>query len=156
MSGDRSACHQRQQKSELFIGGSSSDSNLGRRFHLSDMATWQRSTHRVRFGAEWEYNRGGTLAFPNEPATLTLFLPTQARQNNLPVPAAFQSVDDILQLPLQSVALSIGDPRVPQQGGGNVRHWPTARLYVQDTWRIRPGLTANYGLGWSVDQDLQL
>ena len=47
-----------------------------------------------------------------------------------------------------------GDPRVPQQGGGNVRHWPTARLYVQDTWRVRPGLTANYGLGWSIDRDL--
>jgi len=142
------------QQSSLFIGNSSSDSNLGRRFQLSDMATWQRSTHRVRFGAEWEYNRGGILAFPNDPATLTLFSPTQARQNNLPIPAAFQTVDDILQLPLQSVTVSVGDPRVPQQGGGNVRHWPTARLYVQDTWRIRPGLTANYGLGWSIDRDL--
>jgi outer membrane receptor protein involved in Fe transport len=47
-----------------------------------------------------------------------------------------------------------GDPRIPQQGGGNVRHWPTARLYIQDTWRIRPNLTANYGLGWSIDRDL--
>jgi hypothetical protein len=142
------------QQSSLFIGNSSSDSNLGRRFHLSDTATWQRSTHRVRFGAEWEYNRGGILAFPNDPATLTLFSPAQARQNNLPAPAAFRTVDDILQLPLQSVTVSVGDPRVPQQGGGSVRHWPTARLYVQDTWRIRPGLTVNYGLGWSIDRDL--
>ena len=142
------------QQSSLFIGNSSSDSNLGRRFHLSDMATWQRSTHRVRFGAEWEYNRGGILGFPDDPVTLTFFSPTQARQYNLPVPAAFQTLDDILQLPLQNVTVSVGDPRVPQQGGGNVRHWPTARLYMQDTWRIRPGLTANYGLGWSIDRDL--
>ena len=138
----------------LFIGNSSSNYNLGRRFHLSDIVTWQRATHRVRFGVEWEYNRGGILGWANEPATLTLFSPAQARQNNLPLPAAFRTIDDILQLPLRSVTVSVGDPRVPQEDGGSVRHWPTARLFVQDTWRVRPGLTVNYGLGWSIDRDL--
>ena len=140
----------------LFIGNSSSNYNLGRRFHLGDVITWQRSTHRVRFGVEWEYNRGGILGWANEPATLTLFSPAQARQNNLPLPAAFRTIDDILRLPLRSVTVSVGDPRVPQVDGGSVRHWPTARLFVQDTWRVRPGLTANYGLGWSIDRRSQL
>ena len=138
----------------LYIGDSSSNFNLGRRFHLTDNVVWQRGTHRVRVGGEWEYNRGGVLGFTSEPATVTLWSPARARQSNLPVPAAFQTVADILQLPLQNVAVSVGDPGVPQEGGGNVRHWPSARLYVQDTWRVRPGLTANYGLGWSVDRDL--
>ena len=138
----------------LFIGNSSSNYNLGRRFHLGDIVTWQRATHRVRFGVEWEYNRGGILGWANEPATLTLYSPAQARQNNLPLPAAFRTIDDILRLPLRSVTVSVGDPRVPQEDGGSVRHWPTARLFVQDTWRVRPGLTANYGLGWSIDRDL--
>ncbi len=138
----------------LFIGNSSSNYNLGRRFHLADMITWQRSTHRVRFGAEWEYNRGGLLGWPNEPATLTLYSPAQARQNNLPVPAVFRTIDHILQLPLQSVRVSVGDPRVPQEDGGNVHHWYTARLFVQDTWRVRPGFTANYGLALNVDRNL--
>ena len=70
------------------------------------------------------------------------------------MPAGFRTIDDILQLPLQNVAVSVGDPRVPQKGGGNVHHSPTARLYVQDTWRVRSGVTANYGLGWSIDRDL--
>jgi carboxypeptidase family protein len=138
----------------LFIGNSSSNYNLGRRFHLGDIVTWQRTTHRVRVGVEWEYNRGGILGFANEPATLTLFSPAQTRQNNLPLPAAFRTIDDILRLPLRSVTVSVGDPRVPQEDGGSVRHWPTARLFVQDSWRVRPGLTANYGLGWSIDRDL--
>jgi len=141
-------------QSNLFIGNSASNSNLGRRFHLSDMAAWQHSTHRVRLGAEWEYNRGGILAWANEPATLTLWSPAQARQYNLPLPAGFRTMDDILQLPLQSVTVSVGDPRVPQESGGNVRHWPTARLYVQDTWRVHPRFVVNYGLGWGIDRDL--
>src|SRR6185503_6261557 len=102
----------------------------------------------------WEHNRSGNLGWGNEPATITLFSPAKARQNNLPLPAAFRTIDDILRLPLRSVAVSVGDPRVPQEDGGSVRHWPTGRLFVQDTWRVRPGLTANYGLGWSMDRDL--
>lgn len=35
-----------------------------------------------------------------------------------------------------------------------VRRWNTLRLYFQDTWRLRRGLTLNYGLGWSVDRNL--
>ena len=138
----------------LFIGNSSLNYNPGRRFHLSDSVTWQRAAHRVLFGVDWEYNRGGILAWVNEPATLTLWSPVQTRPYNVPLPAAFRTIDDILQLPLQSVTVSIGDPRVPQEDGGRVRHWPTARLYVQDKWRVRPGFTANYGLGWSIDRDL--
>ncbi len=141
-------------QARLFIGSSGSNYNLGGRFHLADMVTWQRAAHRLRFGVEWEYNRGGIQARPNDPATLTLFAPARARQNNLPLPASFRTIGDILRLPLQGVAVSVGDPGVPQEGGGNVRHWPTARLYLQDTWRVRRGLTANYGLGWSIDRDL--
>jgi hypothetical protein len=141
-------------QARLFIGNSSSNYNAGRRFHLADIVTWQRATHRVRFGLEWEYNRSGILAWANEPATLTLFSPAQARQNNLWLPTAFRTIEDVLRLPLRSVTVSVGDPGVPQEDRGSVRHWPTARLFVQDTWRVRPGLTANYGLGWSIDRNL--
>jgi hypothetical protein len=35
-----------------------------------------------------------------------------------------------------------------------VRTWNTQWLYFQDTWRLRDRLTLNYGLGWSLDGNL--
>jgi hypothetical protein len=139
------------------IGQSSTSLVAGRRFHLNDSVAWQRSTHRARFGVDWEHNRGDALTFANEPVTLTLFTPDQVRNYNtaatlrIPLPPAFNTLDDILQLPMQSIMVGIGDPRVPQANGSLVRTWNTARLYIQDTWRLHQRLTLNYGLAWNVD-----
>lgn len=138
----------------LDIGRSVVSYNLGRRFHLNDLLAWQRGTHRSRFGVDWEHNRGGRVQPLNNPL-ITLFTPQQARHANIPVPTTFNTVEDILQLPLQSVTVPIGDdPRVPQEGGGTVRRWNTLRLYFQDAWQLHPRLTVNYGLGWSIDRNL--
>jgi hypothetical protein len=143
------------QDTMMDIGrGGSVSYNLGRRFHFNDSVIWQYGTHRARFGADWEHNRGGRLDWLSEPAGLTLFSPQQARQYNIPLPSAFRTLDDILQLPLQTVTVAVGDPRVPQENGGLVRHWNTLRLFFQDTWRLHPRLTLNYGLGWSIDRNL--
>lgn len=138
----------------LSIGKAVTQHTLGRRFHLTDYVTWQKDAHRVRFGVDWEYNRGGVVTFNNEPATLTLFSPQEARLAGIPVPSAFLTLDDILQLPLQRVIVGIGDARVPQEDGGMVRDWNTLRLFFQDTWRIDSRLAINYGLGWAVDGNL--
>src|SRR5262249_2335023 len=142
-------------QARLEIGRDRVSHNLGRRFHLNDSLAWQRGTHRARFGVDWEHNRGGRVD-PWTSPLIMLFSPQDARQTNIPIPAAFNTVDDILQLPLQTVrVLPIGDdPRVPQEGGGKVRNWNTLRLYFQDTWRLHPRFTLNYGLGWGIDCDL--
>jgi hypothetical protein len=140
----------------LFIGRSTVNFNLSRRFHFNDSMTWQRSAHRARFGVDWEHNRGGALFYSNEPATISLFSPDYVRASNanIPLPAAFRTLDDILQLPLQTVTVAIGDVRVLQENGSRVRTWNTLWLYFQDTWRLRERLTLKYGLGWSFDGNL--
>jgi outer membrane receptor protein involved in Fe transport len=140
----------------LYVGTSSVAFNLGRRWEFNDSMTWVRGRHRVRFGADWEHDRGGNLLWDNDPVTISLFSPDQVRASNanIPLPASFRNLDDILQLPLQSFTLGIGDPRVPQENGGLVRAWNTLSLYFHDTWRLHERLTLNYGLGWSFDGNL--
>lgn len=138
----------------LTLGVSVEQPTVARRFHLNDYVSWQLGAHRVRFGVDWEYNRGGSTTTDNEPATLTLFSPQRAHQAGIPIPSAFLTLNDFLQLPLQSVTVGIGDARVPQADGSLVRSWHTFRLFFQDTWRLHPRLTVNYGLGWSIDRNL--
>ena len=145
----------------LTVGQSTTSLYPGRRFHLNDSMAWQRDRHRVRFGVDWEHNRGGGLNWANEPVTMTLFSPDEVRRYNqspqtpadlrIPLPSAFHSLNDILQLPLQSMTVSVGDPRTRQANGSLVRTWNTARLYFEDAWRVHERLTLNYGLAWMVD-----
>ena len=125
----------------LVIGNSTAIDNLERRFHLNDSITWQRSAHRARFGVDWEHNRERNLIWSNEPVTITLFSPDRVRAYNaqpglppeqrIPLPTAFRTMDDILQLPLQSITVGIGDAGVPQENGGDVRSWNTLWLYAR-------------------------
>jgi hypothetical protein len=149
-------------KSRLFIGDASAVYRPTRHFHFTDIIAWQRSTHRVRFGADWEHHRNSTATWQNEPATINLFSPDDVRTYNdqappslqIPLPVAFRTRNDILELPLQSVTVGIGDPHIPQENGGTSRTWNTLRFWGQDVWRLNSLLTLNYGLGWTMDGGL--
>jgi hypothetical protein len=60
---------------------------------MNDSIAWQKGAHRARFGVDWEHSRGGLITLLNEPATITLFSPGQARQAKIPLPVSFQTVD---------------------------------------------------------------
>ena len=145
----------------LLIGSSTATDNLERRIHLADAVTWQGAAHRARVGIDWEIDRDRNLIWNNEPVALTLFSPDQVRTYNarsdipveqrIPLPAAIRTVDEILQLPLQSMMVGVGDPGVRQQDGSPVRRWNVLWLYAEDAWRARDQLTVTCGLGWGID-----
>jgi hypothetical protein len=147
---------------QLSIGLSSTNADLGRRYHLNDVVSWQRSPHHIRFGGDWETTRGGHTGIGDEPLTLNLFAPTSVRDFNsqqppdsqIPLPATFLTVPDILQLPMQNFTTGIGDSFVPQAGFGRARISTLVHLFFQDTWRLHPRLVVDYGLAWTVDSPL--
>jgi hypothetical protein len=146
---------------DLFIGTSLTTAVLGRRFHLNDIVAWQKSAHRIEFGGDWETNRGGRTDTGNDPVTMTLFSPSSVRAFNsanptrqIPLPESFLTVGDILQLPVQSFTVGIGNPNIPQANFNNTRISPLIHLFAHDTWRSSQSMTVNYGLGWSYDAPL--
>ena len=90
---------------------------------------------------------------------MTLFAPDRVRVHNatalpervIPLPASFETIEDILRLPVRTVTVGFGDPGVLQENGTPFRTWNTAWLYAADVWRLHDRVTATYGLGWGFD-----
>jgi hypothetical protein len=147
------------QQAGLTIGNSSALDTLDRRLELNDSLVWQKRQHRLRFGADWERNRDRNLGWNNEPVAISLFSPDRVRAFDaraspalfIPLPATFHTIDDILQLPIRTVTIGVGDPGVPQSDGSAFRPWNTVWLYSEDVWRFRDRLTATFGIGWGFD-----
>jgi hypothetical protein len=134
----------------------SPQSRLVRRHIFADSMTWQHSKHRVKFGGEWEYQKGTGTYTLDAPADILLFSPAEVRSAAPPLaallPSSFNSLNAVLGLPLKSFIFGIGDINQPsafhrdQADHDNLFH-----LYVQDTWKLRPRLTLNFGLAWSAE-----
>jgi carboxypeptidase family protein len=133
-------------------------SRLLRRHIFADNYTWQKGSHRLKMGGEWEYQKGTGTYTIDEPASLSLFSPSEVAKFSpqlLPlVPKTFKTLNDILKLPLKSWDFSVGDTRQPPPFQlGNADHDNTFHFYWQDTWKIKPSFTLTYGLGWNYESN---
>jgi hypothetical protein len=136
-----------------------------RRYHLADNLTWQIGSHQIRFGGEWQFDRGDGFLNLVEPASLVLYSPQAVRAYNsdpsvplqarIPLPSSFRTYNDLLQLPLASVNIGFGDSRQPPSFDfGTARKDHIARLYWQDRWRVTSRLSVNYGVAYHVQARL--
>ncbi|HYL38107.1 MAG TPA: carboxypeptidase-like regulatory domain-containing protein [Bryobacteraceae bacterium] len=127
-----------------------------RRYEIVDNLSWQRGTHRLRFGTDLERFHGPTSWDFCDPFCTVLLAPgvitpaTPVRTNadflNLPVlnqPAGIFS------------GIGIGNPSFPgpynhDEENSNFR----PRIYFSDTWKIKPNLTLDYGVAWEYETGL--
>ncbi len=146
--------------------GDTSNATQGRdlrRFTWQDSMTWQKGNHRMKFGGLFEYAPGTgfwgycdpacDVVFSPEFVTQTLGALTPAFFPNLP--KTIKTNADLLNLPFAGAVVGIGDPSQPppyNQGIAKVND--RSRIFFQDTWKITPKFTFNYGLAYEYESNL--
>jgi hypothetical protein len=114
----------------------------------------------MKFGGNFEkapFN--GFWAF-GDPAAGNLWGPDIMAANRIPpaafgLPSQFVTNEDVLKLPLAAFAMGIGDPSQPPPfNADQARKNDRVHLFWQDTWRVLPRLTLNYGLSWQYESTL--
>ena len=124
--------------------------------------TWQSRAHRLRFGGEWEHLGLNSLHSFYELPQITLWGPTDLQQmpgaralfDRLPATLKDLStgpptLSDILQLPLRSFMIGIGNPMQPgPYHHEDASHPDLLRFYAGDSWSWRPNLTFTVGLAY--------
>ena len=132
----------------LTMGRAGTLAFLGHRTEIADTLTWQRGTHRVRLGVDWERGVTRTAMDDRDPAGLTLFSPATAGSL-----LTFDSAEDVLKLPLQSAQVSIGPPDSLEKNLSPVRVINTTRAFGADTWTVGARFTVSGALAVSIEPD---
>jgi len=94
----------------------------------------------------WNNGAGDAYALSPNLVRNYNFSPQTPPQLRIALPSAFNTLSDILQLPLQTVTVESEIRVLAQENGSLVRTWNTARVFFQDTWRLNSRLNLNYGL----------
>ena len=136
----------------------SPQSRLTRRNIFADNMTWQHGSHRIKFGGEIQFVRGTGTYTLDSPAAMTLFSPQEVRQLAPPLtallPTTYNTVTDVLALPLKNFAFGIGDVNQPPAfQRDQADHDRLFHVYWQDTWKLAPRFSVNYGLAWSFESN---
>lgn len=147
--------------------GNTSNATQGRDLYRSTFVntlTWIKGEHRLRFGMEFEHAPGTGFWGFCDPACNVAFSPEFIRSlAPAPVigaifptlPTAIRNGTDIMRLPFAGGVVGVGDPsQPPPYNVDKAKVNQRLRFYAQDTWRVRPRFTLNYGLAWNFESTL--
>ncbi|MEW6126605.1 MAG: carboxypeptidase regulatory-like domain-containing protein [Acidobacteriota bacterium] len=132
-----------------------------RRFPLSDNVSWQKGAHRIKFGGEWEHFTGTGYWGFFDPARVYLLSPEFLAAINPILPTLFglpdgkiHNFNDLKKLPVVAFLLGIGDRAQPSYKLENAKVNDRFHFYAQDTWKVTPKFTFNYGVGWEHETNV--
>ena len=144
----------RQSNIRFGIDDNSPQSTLLGRLEMHDNMAQQKGRHGLKYGASLERDRARGSYQYRYPASMTLYSPAEARAAGIPIPAAFRTREDLLQLPLQSFQFGVGNPEQPPFHPERSRINHRVRFYFGDSWKVRPNLTLNLALSYSFEDNL--
>ncbi|MEP7342484.1 MAG: carboxypeptidase-like regulatory domain-containing protein [Acidobacteriota bacterium] len=147
--------------------GNTSNATQGRnlrRFTFTDNLTWIKGSHRFRFGTELEHAPGTGFWGFCDPACVTGLSPEFMK--TLPfgpllgqlfptLPTTIRTNQDFLNLPFVGGRIGVGDPsQPPPYNIDKAKQNNRMRFHAQDTWKLKPSFTLNYGLAWNFESTL--
>jgi hypothetical protein len=141
-----------------------------RRFELVESLTWQKGSHRLKFGGDLNPTKSNGLWGFCTPMCVAAFSPDFVRAVLTPaigstllgvlfptLPTVLKTDADVLNLPVLNLSSSIfsgvgvGGVSLPGAYGYNDnKSYNQYRAYFTDTWKIRSNFTFNYGLAWNA------
>jgi hypothetical protein len=135
-----------------------------RRFTWQDSITWQKGSHRMKMGGLFEYAPGTGFWGYCDPSCLDVFsyesLVGYGLGPLIPLffpnlPTTIHSNADLLNLPFAGSEVGIGNPgQPPPYNIGQAKVNDRTRFFFQDTWKITPKFTVNYGLAVEYESNL--
>jgi hypothetical protein len=150
-----------------FTVGNTSNATQGRdlyRYTFTDNLTWQKGSHRIRFGTEFEHAPGtGFWGYCDpscdvaaSPELIRSLVPAALVGALFPnLPTTIRTNADLLNLPFLGGVVGVGDPsQPPPYNVDKAKLNRRLRFYGQDTWKATPKFTLNYGLAWNFESTL--
>jgi len=149
--------------------GNTSNATQGRdlrKYQFTDSLSWQKGSHRFRFGGGYEHAPGTGFWGYCDPGCVAVLAP-EAVQTALGaatalffpnMPKVIRTQADLNNLPFYTASggvVGIGDPsQPPPYNVDKAKINNRMNFYAQDVWRVNNKLTVNYGLGWSYESTL--
>ncbi len=136
-----------------------------RRFELVEALSWQKGSHRLKFGGDLNPTKSAGLWGFCTPMCVGAVAPEFIKGLfGAATPLLFPGLPSILNTDLDAMNLpvfnlnssifsGVGVGKVSLPGAYHYdqnKHYDQWRMYFQDVWKIRPNFTFNYGLAWNA------